>query len=163
MGELNPSLRISLFPQKRNMQLCVLRFPKYSCYATKCAETARCLPDMHRYHSLALLALGEARLLEWVVCFVLLMSKMLDSLVYRWLFLKATHLMCTCKYTWHGVDTHTQTSALQFYEWVGCERLAEAAHWVKGSEPSFMTLGDVILPLTTLTRGVDLFFCWLHI
>lgn len=51
MGELSPSLPNSLFPQKRNMQLCVLHFPKYSCYATKCAETARCLPDMHRYHS----------------------------------------------------------------------------------------------------------------
>ena len=48
--------------------------------------------------------------------------------------------------------THTQTSARRFYEWAGCERLAEAAHWVKGSEPSFITLRDVAPSNTTPMR-----------
>lgn len=57
---LPPQLPPSFPPQKRNMQLCVLHFPKYSCYATKCAKTARCLPDMHGYSSLTRSGGGEA-------------------------------------------------------------------------------------------------------
>lgn len=53
MGESNPSpppFPAPSFP-KRETCSCVLHFPKYSCYATKCAKTSRCLPDMHRYRS----------------------------------------------------------------------------------------------------------------
>ena len=53
--------------------------------------------------------------------------------------------------------THTQTSARRFYEWAGCERLAEAAHWVKGSEPSFITLRDVAPSNTTPMSGASQF------
>lgn len=129
----------SLSPQKRNMQLCVLHFFQNTAAMQQsaqeqpgagqtCTVTARCLAPGRP--GLCLLR-----------CFVLLMSKMVDFFyANRWFLLTASHPLAH-KHTRPG--EHTQASALRFYEWVGCERLAEAAHWVTGSEPSFMTLGDV--------------------
>ena len=77
-------------PQKRNMQLCVRHFPKYSCYATKCTKTARWLPDMPWIPlARSLLALRRSGLCL-LHCFVFPASKMLDF-SYRWFLLTASH------------------------------------------------------------------------
>lgn len=80
----SPSLSL---PKRETCSPVFSTFPKYSCYATKCAKTARCLPDMHEYRSGCSLWGGQASSMTvccW--CFVylccsrgfLLMSKIAD-------------------------------------------------------------------------------------
>lgn len=112
------------FALKRNKLLCVLHFPKYSCYATKvwkhpgaCRSTQLCL---------------SACINLFVILFV----------VSLYLCLNAWHILDEQLISFDRLHAHTSTqpiyfvltrlSAVQFYEWASCERLAEAAHWVKG-------------------------------
>ena len=102
-------------PQKRNMQLCVRHFPKYSCYATKCTKTARWLPDMPWILARSLCG-GPA-----CVCCTVLFSprvKCLISLTDDFFWQPLIHLlMHTHKHTWPGdwahTHTHTHTHKLQ--------------------------------------------------
>lgn len=145
-----PLSLLPLSPKEKHAALCS-PLSKIQLLCNKVCKNIQ-VPARHAQIPLAFSLWGRRAFLNDCVCCGILFCLWVKHLIsltwtYDFFWQLLLHLLTHVhKHTWAGIRFvfYTQASALQFYEWVGCERLAEAAHWVRGSKPSFMTLTWVI-------------------